>query len=154
VNWLIGFYNQKFIGHIALITQRNKKPTYEQYYEARACGINGHASLHAEHQMHIKIGKVKTYKFDSWSLRFNYRAVYIAMRDNRQINIKNTYKLEPTISELACGWRDSMYCTHCTLESMKMGFKRGNYIMKGKLYRETFKDILEKSDFSSGTKKL
>ena len=119
-----------------------------------SCGINGCASHHTEHQMHIKIGKVKTYKFDSWSLRFNYRAVYIAMRDNRQINIKNAYKIEPTISELACGWRDSMYCTHCVLESTRMGFKRGNYIMNGELYREPFDIILEKSDFSSGTKKL
>ena len=150
----IVFYSQKCVGHVALVTHKNHIPTSEQYYEARACGINGHASLHAEHQMHIKIGKIKTSKYDSWSLRFNYRVVYIAMRDNRGVTIKDAYKLEPTISELACGWRDSMYCTHCTLESMRMGFKRGNYIMKGKLYRETFKDILEKSDFSSGTKKL
>tara|TARA_A100001015_G_C14965971_1_gene702955 strand:+ start:317 stop:781 length:465 start_codon:yes stop_codon:yes gene_type:complete len=154
VNWHIDFYNQKCIGHVALITPRNKIPTSEQYYEARACGINGHASYHAEHQMHIKIGKVKTSKFDSWSLRFNYRAVYLAMRDNRDITIKEAHRLDPTIEELACGWRDSRYCTHCALESAKMGFRRGNYIMEGELYRETFDVILEKSDFSSGTKKL
>ena len=76
------------------------------------------------------------------------------MRDNREISLKDAQKIEPSIEELACGWRDSMYCTHCALESARMGFKRGNYIMDGELYRETFDVILEKSDFSSGTKKL
>ena len=104
--------------------------------------------------MHTKLGKIKTNKYDSWSLRFNYRVVYIAIRDNRGVTIANAYKLEPSIDELSCGWRNSMYCTHCALESSKMGFRRGNYIMDGELYKETFDIILEKSDFSSGTKKL
>ena len=103
--------------------------------------------------MHTKIGKIKTSKYDSWSLRFNYRAVYITIRDNRGISLKEAQLVEPSVDELACGWRDSRYCTHCALESTRMGFKKGNYIMGGELYRETFDVILEKSDFSSGTKK-
>ena len=104
--------------------------------------------------MHTKIGKIKTSKYDSWSLRFNYRGVYIAISENRKISIKEAQTIEPSIEELACGWRNSRYCTHCVLESKRMGFKRGNYIMGGKLYRETFDVILEKSDFSFGTKKI
>ena len=67
---------------------------------------------------------------------------------NRGISLQEAQKVEPSVDELAAGWGNSMYCTHCALESMRF-FTKGNYIKDGMICRESFDTILDKSDYSA-----
>lgn len=140
------------MGNIALVS-KSKVPTDEQIFVSRACGINGPSSYHAEHQMHRKLSRNgKSIRGESFSLRYNYRRVHVIIMANRGISLQEAQKAEPSVDELAAGWGNSMYCTHCALESMRF-FTKGNYIKDGMICRESFDTILDKSDYSFGIKR-